>query len=244
VNEARTEPFNVSEFLGGKTNLARALARGECDGRYEDAILILSSVVSTFAAHFWPAVSKDAPKKRRVLDSKRFIECWVTYSEPAGKKISVPLLAEALYLGGYNRFLNGLRRLRPELLNNFPEKFDGFVFWGDTADASESEIIECCPGIALTEVRRWSYPAVFYREVRSGYVHELYPTERASRYPSASGRLGAAVTYLNSIDRPFRRIHFDIEWLCTVIEAMAHTAYADWKRNGSRCALRWWIDGA
>lgn len=224
--------------------MARALARGECGGGYEDAILILSSVVSTFAAQFWPRMPDDVSKKHAVPDAKRFVECWVTYADPTltSTMISVPLLAEDLHERADTQSLDALKSMRPELLRYFPDKFDGAVHTGETADSHEREIVAHCPDLALNTIRRWSYPAVFYREVRSGYVHKLSPTKRASRFPGGSS--GAAVTYLNSVQRPFRRIHFEIEWLCVVVEALAARAYSDWDRNGSRCALRWWIDGA
>jgi hypothetical protein len=91
-------------------------------------------------------------------------------------------------------------------------------------------------------VRRWSYPAVFYRDVRSGFDHELNPTQFASH--NRAGKSGAGVTYRNDAARPYRRIHFDVEWLCAVVERMAERAYPDWLRHNWRCALVWWIDGA
>jgi hypothetical protein len=184
------------------------------------------------------------PQKHRVLDSKRFVEFWVTYADPAlqSTKISVPLLADDLFLRGQAQAVASLKVLRPEALRYFPDEFDGLVLTGDTADASENEVEACCQGLPLHLIRRWSYPAVFYREVRCGYVHELNPTDQASRLPG--GRSAAPVSYLNSVRRPFRRIHFNIEWICLIIEGMARRAYDDWQRDSSRCALRWWLDGA
>lgn len=244
--------IDISAFLGGKTSLARALVRGECGGRYEDAILILSSVVGTFAAQFWPrqersrsfSKSQNAMRAKSSLDSKRFVEFWVTYADAAlgAKKISVPLLAEAMHERKNTSALAGLRSLRPAILRQFPEEVDGNVCTGETADASEEQVVDVCPGLTLADIRWWSYPAVFYREVRSGYVHQLNPTEQASHFPG--GKSSAPVSYRNCMSRPFRRIYFEAGWLCEVVESMALSAYPDWQRDSSRCAIQWWIDGA
>jgi hypothetical protein len=244
--------FDVSEFLGGKTDLARSLARRECGGRYEDAILVISSIISAFAALIWPRPEREwrCPEKehakllRRFPDSKRFIEFWATYADPAqgSMRIAVPLLAEYLYEFEKTEALGGLKRLRPEELRHFPEELDGNVCTGDTADASEAEVLHACPQLTIKEVRKWSYPAVFYREVRSGFVHELSPTQFASHIKA--GKSGAGVTYRNDAGRPYRRIHFDVEWLCRIVERMAERAYPVWQQSSWRCGLVWWSDGA
>jgi hypothetical protein len=130
--------FDVSKFLGGKTQLARSLARGECGGRYEDAILIISSIISAFAARIWPRperewrCSEEDHKERlgrRFPDNKRFIEFWATYADPAqgSMRIAVPLWAEYLHEFDHTEKLDALRRMRPSDLCHFPEELDGFV---------------------------------------------------------------------------------------------------------------------
>jgi len=181
-----TDEFDISRFLGGKTQLARDLARTERNGRYEDAILIISSIISAFAALFWPRPEREwrCPEKehakllKRFPDGKRFIEFWAAYADPAqgSLRISIPLLAEYLYEFERTDALDGLKRMRPAELRYFPEEMDGHVCVGDTVDASESDVLQACPQLTVKDVRKWSYPAVFYREVRSGFVHELNPT--------------------------------------------------------------------
>lgn len=244
--------LELSRFLGGKTDLARALGRGELGGGYEEAILILSSIVAAFAAQLWPRPEREwrVPEKeyaklvRHFPDQKRFVEFWVTYADPLqnSTNIAVPLLAE--YLDEFERMaeLTELKRFRPNVLRYFPEQVDGNVVTCETADASEAVLLRECPTLTKKDVRWWSYPAVFYREVRSGFVHELNATQTASHRPAGSS--GEAITYRNDMRRPHRRIHFELEWLCTVVEQLADRAHADWNCRRARCGLRWWIDGA
>ena len=182
--------------------------------------------------------------RKRFPDAKRFVEFWATYANPAqgSLKVAVPLLAEYLHEFEDNVSLANLKRLRPVELRYFPEELDGVVAIGDTVDASLVEVESACPLLSRREIRKWSYPAVFYREVRSGFVHELNPTPSSSHIPADTS--GSAVTYRNCVSRPFRRIHFAVDWLCEVVEGMAERVYLDWLRGGARCGRAWWLDGA
>lgn len=249
--------IDVNTFLGGKTRLARSLAAGECGGRYEDAILVVSSVFGAFSAHFWPRPGdypwdetevldpqerKLEKKKWIVPDAMRFVEFWVTYAEPElrSTRISVPLLAAAALNENDTLSLQCLKRLRPRLLRHASAQIEWAVATGDD-DADEAEITSTCPALSIADIRKFSYPAVFYREVRSVYVHELSPGKHAS--PMRAGTSGAPITYRNYVNPPRHRIHFEIDWLCRVAESCAYRAYADWQRSSRRCAVKWWRAG-
>jgi hypothetical protein len=151
--------------------LARSLARNECGGRYEDAILIVSSIISAFAAIIWPRPEREwrCPEKehvkllKRFPDGKRFVQFWSTYADPAqgSLRISVPLLAEHLHEFKKTDALDALRRLRSDELRHFLKKFDGYVATGDAVDASEAEVLQACPQLTVKDVRKWSYPPCF-----------------------------------------------------------------------------------
>lgn len=260
-----TDTVDVDAFLGGKTRLARALARGECGGRYEDAILVVSSVFGAFSAHFWPRpgdypwdetefasaeeqtafdeIRRAEKKKWVVPDAKRFAEFWVTYADPSlgSNRISVPLLAYDALRKEDTASLHNLKQIRPELLRYAPAEIDWNVATGHD-DADETEVTAACPNLALAQIRKFSYPAVFYREIRSAYVHELGPGKHASPIPG--GKSGAPITYRNFGSPPHHRIYFEINWLCSIAESCARRAYDHWQRSSKRCAIKWWIDGA
>lgn len=256
---------DVNAFLGGKTKLVRRLATGDCGGRYEDAILILSSVFAAFSSQFWPRrgdypwdeteiicaasraeldeIRRREKQKWQVEDKKRFVEFWATYADPSLKSvhISVPLLAHSALRAANAVALEQLQALRPRLLRHAPRSIDWSIATVDD-DADEMEVATNCPALSLATIRRFSYPAVFYREVRSAYVHALSPGKNAS--PVRGGESGAAVTYRNFGRPPHHRIYFEIEWLCRVAESAAERAFADWQRSSKRCTTEWWLDGA
>lgn len=218
-------------FLGGKTDLARSLAAGLCGGSYADAMLILSSVLSSLASTLWPGKGKDR---------RRFVELWVRYASLHATRISVPLLAEHLDSVSDAKNVAALAAARPEAFQQFPGPYF-LVVDGETVDLPEAEVQSACPSLHLKEIREFSYPNVFYRQVRSGYVHEYGPTPFASQYPGG-GETAPIITYLNRNDRPFRRIHFSAEWLAAVVEGIAEQVYPVWCTRKAPPAPPWWLD--
>jgi hypothetical protein len=223
-------------FLGGKTDLARRLAVGECGGTYDEAVLILSAVLSSLAATLWPG---------KGIDRRRFVEVWARYAseDVNAMRISVPLLAQHLHSAGDQSCIASLAALRPEGFRDFPGTFELLVVTGGDVDLSEVEVRRACPTLAVRTIRKFSYPRVFYENVRNGYVHEYGPTPFASRYPGGKS-LAPIVTYLNSASPPFRKIHFNIEWLCAVVEAVAEAVFPYCCGKSAPQAPPWWLDGA
>ena len=223
-------------FLGGKSDLARSLASGDCGGTYDDAILILSSILSSLAATLWPG---------KGIDRKRFVELWARYCPVSlhGTRVSVPLLAQRLHAEGAASCVSALAKLRPEAFQDFPSSFDLLVVNGETVDLEVDDVQHACPELPLQKAREFTYPNVFYQEVRSGWVHEYGPTPFASRYPGGKST-EPIVSYLNSVSQPYRKIHFNVEWLATVVESIAEHVYPDWMHHTASPAPPWWIDGA
>jgi hypothetical protein len=223
------------------------LAARECGGNYDDAILILSSVMSALAASLWPGSR---------IDRQRTVELWIRYAAPHLKttRVSVPLLAEYLRDTNDRAPIASLANARPEAFRDFPDNVDTLVIEGDDVDMEESEIQTTCPTIAVTTIREYSYPNLFYREVRSPYVHEYSPGERASRYPGGH-RTTAVISYLNSLPatntpdakgrRPsFRKIHFNVDWLANMIDSIGERVVYDWSAGKQPPPPKWWVDGA
>ena len=73
-------------------------------------------------------------------------------------------------------------------------------------DKSEKEVMDICQTLSLEEVRQHSYANLLYKEVRSGYVHEYRPGNRADSSPM-TGNPNVQVSYVNWANQD-RRIYF------------------------------------
>jgi hypothetical protein len=67
--------------------------------------------------------------------------------------------------------------------------------------------------------RRFAYPAVFYEEVRSGYVHEYRIGAKADPWVAAATD-DFEISYGNWLNDPDRHIHFPVIWIGKVAESM------------------------
>lgn len=221
-------------FVRHKANVARRLAAGECGGSYGDAVLILSSAVSAIAAELFAGTR---------IDRKRFVQTWVRYADPAltPVQISVPLLAQARFESGDQATVRCLGTLRPQAIATFPAMVDTLVLDGSRSDASQAEVLAACSNLPVPAVREFSYPNVFYAEIRSGFVHEGDTTEFGSSHPG--GTRQADISYANVINKPYRRIHFSLDWLCRLAESIAGNAAADVYKPRSALPKHWWVEG-
>lgn len=233
IRHMTQDPYPVN-FVRHKTSVARRLATGECGGWYGDAVLVLSSAVSALSANLFPG-------KR--IDRKRFTQTWVRYADTAlsPRLISVPLLAQDRFEANDNLTVECLRKLRPEAIATFPAMVDTLVLDGTTSDASEADVLAACPHMDSPSVREFAYASVFYSEIRSGFVHEGDTTEFGSSHPG--GMRQADISYANVIDKPYRRIHFSIDWLCRLAESIAINATADIHKRPFPLPTLWWLEG-
>ncbi len=190
------------------------------------------------------------------IDRQRTVELWTRYAAPNlnTTRVSIPLLAEYLHDTKERIAIAALAKAQPEAFRSFPDALDTLVLEGDDVDMDESEVQSTCPDVSLTTIREHSYPNVFYRKVRSPYVHEYNPGERASRYPGGH-RTTAVISYLNSLPsstkpdtkgrRPsFRKIHFNVEWLANMIDSIGERVVHDWSSGQQPVPAKWWVDGA
>ncbi len=228
-----TDPFYPVSFIRHKITVAKRLANGDCGGWYGDAVVILSNAISALAADLF---------RGKGIDRRRFIQVWVGYADPSldPVRISVPLLAQELHESGDQGSVAGLRRLRPQVFWLFPETAGTLVLHGD-CDASGKEVIAACPALSSSKIREFSYPNLFYSEIRSGLVHEGDTTERGSTHPG--GTRPADISYANVIHKPFRRIHFSISWLSKVAESIAENVAPEIYNPRFPLPPKWWLDG-
>ena len=186
-----------ADWAKQKQAIALDLSRGKYGGSYGEAALIFGAVISALAAEVWPGQG---------IDRKRFVQVLKDFaprdSDPA--RISVPLLAG--YLRGKGRLAESNR-----IVCAFMKYCSTRVLTGDEVDRCEEEILSVCSTLTLKELRACSYANLLYRELRSSYVHEYRPGERADSWPMT--RSEASVSYVNWANDPDRHIHFHVDWL-------------------------------
>ena len=216
------------DWVAKKKEIALRLASGECGGSYAEAVIILSAVVSATAAEAWPGGG---------IDRKRFVEFIKNHCDAKFKPvlISVPLLIGHLRDNGKTSESNSLQK-----------KFMDFqktrVLTSNDVDKTEVEILSVSQNLNFKDIRRFSYAAVFYEEVRSGFVHEYQTGEKADSWPIGVTH-DDQISYGNWVNDPDRHIHFPLGWICGVAESIANVA----DQNASTFPLSppttWWLDG-
>jgi hypothetical protein len=120
------------------------------------------------------------------------------------------------------------------------------VLLGSEVDMSDAAVLRLAPRLSLQEVRACSYPAAFYRHVRSNLVHEFTLSDNACTHFAT--RLAANVSYVNRYDpktpvlsRPL--IHFHIEWVAAIATSIARNASPlVEKHQPAARPVRWWIE--
>lgn len=216
-------------WIESRIALALRLDKGECGGSYAESTLILSSLLSGIASDLWPG-SKD-----RV----RFVELWAHYAAASLSPllISTPVLLEHLESVQNWQLADRLRGAFPRVFSprGLP---DTLVVVGVWTDKSETEITQLLPELSIEQIRSFSYPNLFYKHFRSGYVHEYSVGSAADANIMSATR--AAVTYSNWMERPHRRINFAIEWVASVARSIAANVSEDWERRPLPQPVAWW----
>lgn len=229
----------IAEFhawIRERCKLAKRLNKGECGGSYGDAMLVLSAVLSGLAADMWPGKGKDR---------RRFVETWSTHSNPRlnTNLVSVPLLLSSLKRDNNTELLEKVSASRPEAFP--PWEIYALAVTGQEVDQTETELTALDSRLTTSMLRRFSYGNLFYEHVRSGYTHEYRTTDSASAYPMVSEP--ASVSYVNMLDRSsnrtYRRIHFDVGWIATIVESVAFSVVASGPIQPFEDPQHWWVDG-
>jgi hypothetical protein len=217
----------LKKFVDNKIEIASQLHRGECGGSYFESILIFSSVISGIASEIWPGQN---------IDRKRFVELIVRYSDSSlnSKNISIPLIIEHLESESQIEISS---KLKSTFLNYSIDR----VLLGCEVDCDEELVLNIVPTLNSIIIREFSYPNLFYKEVRSSIVHEYQTSLSASSHPMT--KKSAYISYVNYAHPPSRKIFFHFDWLVDILHSI--TCSLEHKIDSSPFKLpnEWWIDG-
>jgi hypothetical protein len=211
---------------------ARHVGEGACGGSYGDAVLILSAILSSLAAGLWPGEGKDR---------RRFVEIWAAYSAPDLKPnlISVPRLLASLEKEGHHDLVKKVRSTHPRAFT--PYKIDTLVVTGEDVDKTEDKLVALVPELDAWQLRKFSYGDVFYRNVRSGYIH-LYRLKEYAREYSMADKTGS-ISYVNVNNLPYRPIYFPISWVADLVESVLTRVTSSGGKQPLPNPQSWWVDG-
>ncbi|MCG8093847.1 MAG: hypothetical protein JAZ17_09510 [Candidatus Thiodiazotropha endolucinida] len=217
----------LKKWTEKKIALALELERGQCNGSYAEAVIILCSVISAIAADIWPGEG---------LDRKRFVELLTEYSDESLhlKRVSIPLLISYLRKNGSTKEIEILTK-------RFMPSCHTLVITGDDVDKYEQEIFSVCPKLVLKTVRANSYANILYKEVRCGYVHQYTTGDRAESWPMSSKNEHGYVSYVNRADLPDRLIYFDTNWLVKVIHSIVNKLDDKINEINNKSFNNWWL---
>jgi hypothetical protein len=223
--------IHIANWATRKTQIALAMASGQCGAGYSEAMLVLSSTISGIASAIWPGSN--------VPDKKRFVELWATHCLPSQNLISVPLLYQHL-----NRTKNIKSSIQIE--RAFPEFFGpGYqtrVLLGTEVDLTEERLLHIDLTLSNIDMRQHSYANLFYKHVRSCFSHEYELTQHASEYRMAIAESG--VSYVNKIHQGIGRlIHFEPQWMADLVHQLSHSVSSSLFERQNTTPQLWWIDG-
>jgi len=216
-----------TEWIKQKIATALKLNAGECGGSYSEASIILCATLSALSTEVWPG---------KQIDRFRFVELLIKFLPDTylTANISIPLLVGHLRNNG--------RISESELIkscylgNDFSR-----VFVGNDVDVNELEVLSTCNTLNLKEIREHSYANILYVELRSSYVHEYSPGDRANSNPM-TGRKDVAISYINWANEADRRIYFHIEWLSELARIIANKLDSESVSNIKK-PDNWWVSG-
>lgn len=226
--------MSYTEYVARKAQIALEIAKGAGGGTYTEGATLLAALSSGISADIWPGER---------IDRKRFVELWATYADLArgALQISVPLLVA--YLRGNGRILEAdkIEGAKPGM---FGPGYAIRVVTAEDVDMSEADVLALSPSLDLKTIRAFSYPAVFYEEVRCGLAHEYHLSGNATSNPMTSRP--AHVSYSNrgnlTSSAIKRLIYFDLDWVARVITSTVSNFGPDDPRRLPLPA-KWWIDG-
>lgn len=214
-----------------KCLVANRLSLGEAGGSYAEAAILVCATLNALAAELWDGFK---------IDRARFVEMLVRHGSQASEcsKVSIPLLAQ--YLESNSRVLEAQKIQRAFSLPN-----SALVVTGPDVDQREEAVLSICPQLDLKELRRFSYAAVLYEEIRSSYAHEYKPGERADSWPMTM-LANQKVSYINRMDdsvKMRRLIHFHIEWIVQLAVDLASVVDRVADDLPQPKPTVWWISG-
>lgn len=222
-------------FAERTSSVALQVSKGAAGGWILEGYLLVSATVSGLASAVWPGNGGDF---------RRFVEVWARFSEPGlnSTRVSRPLLLQHLESIGDHQTAAGLRRSSKA----FGSGEDDRVVTGYDVDLSDSDVLAICPNLSAAEVRRFSYPVLFYKHFRSSIVHE-YELQGPATGTSHNDDF-TVPSYENCLVRgsPYtseRRIHFPVPWLTDVVKSIAANIDKSGTPLGQGKPSKWWVNG-
>ena len=221
----------LEEFTGRKIDIAQELLSGRCGGGYPEAIIIISCALSGIASLVWPGER---------IDRRRFVELMVRYCDPGlcTEYISTPLLVQDLTQSSEPAKNQAGLQMKQKYIPSFP--FERLILTGDDADGTEDELLQQWPVLSRTDVRKFSYPNLLYRELRCSLVHNYRLGDSTASIPLFEGE--ANISYVNSAGE--KLIYFHLEWLLKVFRSVCTTVSPSLSALPFGVPHRWWLDGA
>lgn len=210
--------------------ISLALNKGDCGGSYLESTLLMSSLLSALASHCWPGKARDRT---------RFIELWARYGSSDASLVSVPLLSQWLRYQTRTAEAESLESLRHDC---FGPGNSSKILTGPDVDLPEQEVTKVCPSLDVADVRKHTYPALFYMHVRSSLAHEYAIRGSASAWTMTTTTAG--ISYMNLAvpgSGTKREIYYAADWLADLIRDVA--------TNVDRLSIplstpaTWWIEG-
>jgi hypothetical protein len=226
------------QFVERKIGTAVMLDEGACNGSYSDGCVLLSSLISGISAELWPGNDR--------IDRARFVELWASYCDEHLQPtlVSVPLLRQFLRRNARPEEAKILEKAKPDM---FGLGNSCLVLRGIDVDMTESELLKLPIGLTPKQLREHSYPAIFYKHVRSNLAHEYKLSDDAASHFAT--RLEAGVSYVNRHDPDEtelsrRLIHFHMGWLASVTRSIASNVagLVDNYQTLPRPS-KWWVHG-
>ncbi len=225
--------MSLSRFADRRLQIVSRLAQGEAGGGHVEACILAGATLSGLAAYAWPG---------KIGDHNRFAEAWVQFAEPAlsSVRVSLPLLIDHLRKKGD---LEEARILERQRVGMFGPGYSCRVVTGEDVDLTEQEVRSLCPSVKTAELRKFSYPSVFYSEVRSSAVHEYQFSDRATNWPMTTRDAGVSYSNLLVDGRTERQIYFHIPWLISVISSIANNMDRAPVQGSLPVPSSWWREG-
>lgn len=244
------------QWYSGKVQLADKLVEDHGNNAVSDAEILLCCVNSALAASMWPG-------KR--IDKRRFTQFLVEFApkEAEVRTISIPVLTARLED-------NGNTTSAQALIQEFYPRSDVEVLKACEIDQTEATVSAILPDLSIREIRRSSYAAIIYTDLRCGLVHEHHLSSYlssvgasdAANVPSYENRLTepdeaevdriakqfgvSKTTARSAVSTTVRHLHLPYLYIRNALHGAAEAAFGYWDTASSwakPAPSSWWIQG-
>ncbi|HLJ58381.1 MAG TPA: hypothetical protein VKZ50_01470 [bacterium] len=214
-----------------RKRIASSLVAADRDNALFDAEILLCCAMGAIAAIMWPGDR---------IDRRRYVELLIRYARviPKLTMISVPALVDQLdHDPGYSHISASLReKFFPKESSRIVDAFE--------IDKEEPELRAAEPALSAFQIRKASYAAIVYTDLRSGLVHEFAISGSLADW---SMRLRDTVPhYMNWVTPPHKRLFLPYQYVFEIAESTAKTVGRFWDTCSTFAQplpAKWWIEG-